>query len=96
MYSKNDLNEFKNVIQNTFKNLWESGQFPQIALQTYTDGSGIILDPICITDLEDLGNTYLIQSVYTNSAYISQIKKRWESQGASNNTGYSLNDERFL
>lgn len=95
-YNTADLEEFRKIIQNTFKQLWETGQFPQIALQTYMDGTGIILDPIIITNFEDLGNIYLLQVVYTTPAYVSYMRSYWEAQNASQTTNYTSNDERFL
>lgn len=96
IYPTAELNEFKQILQSSFKRLWESGQFSHIELSVYNDGTGIILDPVIITNLDDLGDVLLLQVVYTSPAYVSYMRPYWTSQNVSQSLSYPTNDNRFL
>lgn len=96
IYPDNEMDEFKSILQNTFCNLWQAGKFTQISLQNYIDQYGNVFNPVVVDDMDDLGNEYLIQTVFTTPAFVELEHMHWENQRASQDTGYNSNDSRFL
>lgn len=96
-YPLKELDEFKSILQNTFNRLWKAGKFPQIALQTYIDPiSGRPFDPVLFDQLQDCGNYYLVQMVYTTPAYIEYQRMVKLENDASPSASYNAYDKRLL
>lgn len=91
-----DLQEFKTILQTTFETLWQSGNFPQIALQMKTDSYGNMYDPVVIDRIDDLGNKYLIQTVYTTNKYMDQLRNYELSGEYHQEAIYDPEDNNFL
>lgn len=96
IYTDNDLVEFNGILQNTFSNLWQAGKFSQLSLQSHIDQYGNVFNPVIVDRIDDLGNEYLIQTVFTTPAYAELVHMYWENQRASQDIGYNSNDSRFL
>lgn len=96
LYDENELIEFKDILQHTFCNLWQAGKFTQVSLQNHIDQHGNVFNPVIIDRIDDLGNEYLIQTVFTTPAYIELLRLYKENQTASQDVGYNPNDSRLL
>lgn len=91
-----DLQEFKIILQTAFEALWQGGNFPQIALQMKTDSYGNMYDPVVIDRIDDLGNKYLIQTVYTTNKYMDQLRSYELSGEYRQEVIYDPGDDNFL
>lgn len=91
-----DIEEFKLILQTTFNQLWQAGNFPQIALQMQSDTYSNMYDPVIIDRIDDLGNIYLIQTVFTTTAYMEQVRRFKENAILKSDVVYDPTDSNFL
>lgn len=68
-YDSNDRDVFREQFQNACSRLIASGSFPTLQMQNYMDAYGNWYDAVHIEIIEDIGNTFIIQSVFVTPAY---------------------------
>ena len=87
-YHTADLEEFKAQIQVACSRLISSGNFPTLQMQSYLDTYGNWHDAVCIAVVEDVGNAFIIQSVFASPEYAEYLHQLQLNQqyGADNTT----------
>ena len=68
-YHLDDLAVFREQYQNVCSRLITSGSFPTLQMQNCMDAYGNWYDAVHIDVIEDVGNTFIIQSVFVTPAY---------------------------
>ncbi len=68
-YNIDDLAVFREQFQNVCSRLIASGSFPTLQMQSCMDAYGNWYDAVHIDVIEDIGNTFIIQSVFVTPAY---------------------------
>ena len=94
-YTEEELDDAKNILENTFMELWHKGDFPNIQMSTYTDNGGVILPPVIFVLLSDMGTYFELYVTFTSPASVDFIKSAKQGQNATNN-GYDNDDSRLL
>lgn len=79
-YQPADLSEFRMQIQAVCSRLIHAGNFPTLGLQDCMDAYGNWFDAACIDVIEDVGNTFIIQAVFTTPAYTEYLHQRQLNQ----------------
>ncbi len=90
-YQLADLSEFRMQIQAVCSRLIHAGNFPTLGMQDYMDAYGNWSDPVQVDVVEDVGNTFIIQAVFTTPAYTEYLYQKqlnWQDSG----TGGSVPD----
>lgn len=72
-YQIDDLKEFKTLFQTVCSRMINAGYFPTLQIQNYMDAWGNWHDAVCIDVIEDIGNTFIIQSVFVSPAYTNYL-----------------------
>ena len=94
-YTEEELDDAKNILENTFMELWHKGTFPNIQMSTYTDNGGVILPPVTFVLLSDMGTYFELYVTFTSPASVDFIKSAKQEKNATNN-GYDNDDSRLL
>ena len=82
-----DLVEFQIILQEEIARKLKNGEFPALGTQTYLDSSGILFDAVCIDIIEEIGQYFIIQSVFYSPAYADYWRsKEINSQANSSDT----------
>ena len=68
-YTRAECKVFEEQFQSVCSRLIASGSFPTLQMQNYMDAYGNWYDAVHIDVIEDVGNTFIIQSVFVTSAY---------------------------
>lgn len=68
-YTKDDLEEFRVILQTTLTHKLQSGEFPTVKLEDYRDKYGKLYSCIIIDSLEDIGTEFIIQTVFITAEY---------------------------
>jgi len=68
-YTANDLSEFKTVFQSAITMKIQSGAFPSLQMENYRDRYGNWHDSVIIDTIEDVGNMFIIQTVFASPEY---------------------------
>lgn len=68
-YNLDDLAVFREQFQSVCSRLIASGSFPTLQMQNYMDAYGNWYDAVCIDVIEDVGNAFIIQSVFVSPTY---------------------------
>lgn len=82
MYTQADLKEFKNVIQSALSDKIRSGEFPTLKIEDYRDKYGNWQDAVIVDTVEDIGNCFVIQTVFCTpeySDYAHQVRMNWDA-----------------
>lgn len=90
-YQLADLSEFRMQIQAVCSRLIHAGNFPTLGIQDCMDAYGNWHDAVCIDVIEDVGNVFIIQAVFTTPTYTEHLRQRQLNQQASD-TGGSVPD----
>lgn len=72
-YDLNDLLEFRMLFQTVCSRLINAGRFPTLRIQNYMDAWGNWYDAVCIDVIEDVGNAFIIQSVFVSPTYTEYL-----------------------
>lgn len=94
-FSDEELDDAKKVLEDTFLELWNKGEFPSISMSTYTDNNGVILPPISFILVSDMGRFFEIFVAFTTPATVEFIKRARQERNTTNN-GYDKDDSRLL
>lgn len=86
-YQQADLSEFRIQIQAVCSRLIHAGTFPTLGMQDCMDAYGNWHDAVCIDVIEDVGNTFIIQAVFTTPAYTEYLHQRQLNQQDSSVDG---------
>ena len=68
-YNLDDLALFREQYQDVCSQMIASGNFPTLQMQNFMDAYGNWYDAVNIDVIEDVGNTFIIQSVFVTPAY---------------------------
>lgn len=68
-YTEHDLNEFKSIFQTNLAHKIQSGEFPTLKMENYRDKYGNWYDSIIIDTIEDIGNMFILQTVFCSPEY---------------------------
>ena len=82
-YSANELEIYKSVIQTHLQHKIESGEFPNLKMESYRDKYGNWYDNIIIDTIEDVGNMFILQTVFCSPEYAAYRHEIFLSQSAS-------------
>lgn len=75
-YQIADLSEFRMQVQSVCSRLIHGGYFPTLGMQDCMDAYGNWHDSVCIDVIEDVGNAFIIQAVFTTPAYTEYLHQR--------------------
>lgn len=79
-YQLTDPAEFKVQVQAVCSRLIHAGNFSTLGMQDCMDAYGNWHDAACIDVIEDVGNTFIIQAVFTTPAYTEYLHQRQLNQ----------------
>lgn len=86
-YKQNDLDEFKRILQNSISLKIQSRAFPAIQMENYRDRYGNWLDSVILDTIEDVGNVFILQTVFTTAEYAEYLhQKQLNSQIGNGST----------
>ena len=86
-YQQADLLEFRMQIQAVCSRLIHAGTFSTLGIQDCMDAYGNWYDAVCVDVVEDVGNTFIIQAVFTTPAYTEYLHQRQLNQQNSSADG---------
>lgn len=92
-YTDNDLKEFQNILQAFLSHKIQSGDFPQLKMENYRDKYGNWLDSIIIDTIEDVGNMFIIQAVFSSPEYAEYQHQITLSTTASDSSTRTLRED---
>lgn len=75
-YQLADMTEFRALVQAACSRLIHAGNFPTLGMQDYMDAYGNWHDAVCIDTMEDIGNVFIIQAVFTTRIYTEYLHQR--------------------
>ena len=90
-YQPADLSEFRVLVQAVCSRLIHAGNFPTLGMQDCMDAYGNWHDAVCVDVIEDVGNTFIIQAVFTTPAYTEYLYQK-ELNRQDSGTGGSVPD----
>lgn len=80
-YSKNELDEFKRILQLALTRNIQAGLFPKLQVENVLDEYGNIFDTVCVDMIEDIDTYFVIQTVFMSQAYANILRgKMMEEQ----------------
>lgn len=89
LYTSTDLKEFKSIIQSTLSEKIRLGEFPT-KFENYRDKYGNWQDAVIVDTIEDIGNCFVIQSVFCTPEYSEYEHPVRMNQDASNGNSTPL------
>lgn len=89
LYTSTDLKEFKSIIQSTLSEKIRLGEFPT-KFENYRDKYGNWQDAVIVDTIEDIGNCFVIQSVFCTPEYSEYEHQVRMNQDASNGNSTPL------
>ena len=75
-YQLADLSEFRVLVPAVCSRLIHAGKFPTLGMQDCMDVYGNWHDAVCIDVIEDIGNVFVIQAVFTTPTYTEYLHQR--------------------
>ena len=75
-YQPADLSEFQALVQAVCSRLIHAGNFPTLGIQDCIDAYGNWHEAVCVDVIEDVGNTFIIQAVFTTPAYTEYLHQK--------------------
>lgn len=78
-YSKEDLYEFKRMLQAAISRKIQCGDFPTLGIDVYPYGS-LVYDAVVVDSIEDVGNQFIIQAVLYSPSYGEYLLKKQNNQ----------------
>lgn len=72
-YQIDDLIEFRTLFQTVCSRMINAGHFPTLQIQNYMDAWGNWHDAVCVDVIEDVGNAFIVQSVFASPAYTNYL-----------------------
>lgn len=90
-YNLEDLAVFREQFQSVCSRLIASGSFPTLQMQNCMDAYGNWYDAVHIDVIEDVGNTFIIQSVFVTPAY-TEYKHQLQLNQQDMTTNMSIPD----
>lgn len=90
MYTSADLEEFKTVIQSALSDKIRSGEFPTVKIEDYRDKYGNWQDAVIVDTVEDIGNCFVIQTVFCTPEYSDYAHQVRMNRNASNGNNTPL------
>jgi len=76
MYMKEELEEFRRVLQTTISRKIQAGDFPRMQFENFVDNVGNIYDAVSIDMIEDIDSFFVIQAVFTSKAYADYYRNK--------------------
>lgn len=86
-YQSADLSEFRTLVQTACSRLIHAGNFPTLGIQDFMDAYGNWHDAVCIDALEDAGNVFIIQAVFTTPVYTEYLYQKQLNRQDSSTDG---------
>lgn len=79
MYIKEDLDEYKKMLQASISRKIQCGDFPTLGMDVFPYGN-TSYDAVMIDSLEDVGNQFIIQAVLYTPAYAQYLIQKQHNQ----------------
>lgn len=75
-YGKDDLAEFKRILQVAIMRKLQAGEFPRLQIDNVMDGYGNIFDAIYVDMIEDMDTYFIIQTVFMSQSYAEILRNK--------------------
>lgn len=78
-YAKEDLSEFKKMLQAAISRKIQCGDFPTLGMDVYPYGNDAY-DAVMVDSIEDVGNQFIIQAVLYSPSYARYLVQKQHNQ----------------
>lgn len=93
IYSSDDLRQFKEQFQFELSRKIQAGEFPAVQLEKYRDQYGNWYESIILDSIEDIGNSFILQTVFCTPEYAVYSHQVQMNQDALDNVPDSLEEQ---
>lgn len=76
MYTPDDLNEFKRILQVTLSRKFDGGEFSRYKFEDIIDAYGNKYEHVYVDTIEDIDTFFIIQTVFTTMEYADYYRNR--------------------
>ena len=75
-YGKDDLEEFKRILQVAIMRKLQAGEFPRLQIDNVKDEYGNIFDAVSVDMIEDIDTYFIIQTVFMSQSYAAILRNK--------------------
>lgn len=75
-YRKDDLEEFKRILQVAITRKLQAGEFPRLQIDNVRDEYGNIFDAVLVDMIEDIDTYFIIQMVFMSQSYAAILRNK--------------------